>query len=235
MAEPFLICPSDWIRGTLEPNPALGLIDSVDSGSTPSTGRDEFWDGGIPWLTPKEVSGLEDRIYVSATERTISPLGLAKCSAKLHAAGTVMLTKRAPVGAVAVNAVPMATNQGFLNFRCGVLLRPLYLAFWLRVNRPYLELVANGSTYPELYLSDLLEFQIAVPSLDQQDRILEFMNAVQFVALLGEPLQQSVTAPEEAVLIQQQNQRLRNIRNRILPLLFSGQIDVTDPQIPRLV
>ena len=49
-----------------------------------------------------------------------------------------------------MNAVPMATNQGFLNFQCGTKLRPVYLAYWFRVNKPYLELVANGSTYPEL-------------------------------------------------------------------------------------
>jgi restriction endonuclease S subunit len=231
MAEPFLICPKNWIHGTLEPNRTIGLIDSVDSGTTPSTNREEYWDGGIYWLTPKEVSGVEDGLYVSATERTISQIGLASCSAKLQPPGTVMLTKRAPVGAVAVNAGPMATNQGFLNFRCGPLLRPLYLAFWLKVNRPYLELVANGSTYPELYLSDLFEFQIAVPTVEQQDKVLEFVSALQFVALLGEPLQHSVTLPNAVVSIQQQNLRLRDVRKKILPLLLSGQVDLSELRV----
>jgi type I restriction enzyme S subunit len=230
MAEPYLICPDDWIRGTLEPNRAVGLIESVDSGSTPSTGRDDFWDGGIPWLTPKEVARREDGMYVSITERTLSEIGLASCSAKLHPPGTVMLTKRAPVGAVAVNVVPMATNQGFLNFHCGPLIRPLYFAFWLKVNRPYLELVANGSTYPELYLSDLFEFELAVPSLGEQDKVLEFISALQFVALLTEPLQQSITVPAAVVSVQQQNQRLRDIRNTILPMLFSGEMTLSKEQ-----
>jgi len=63
----------------------------------------------------------------------------------------------------------MATNQGFLNFQCGPGIRPLYLAYWFRANKPYLDLIANGSTYPELYKGDLFEFHIAVPSLEEQD------------------------------------------------------------------
>src|ERR1044071_4510282 len=173
MAKPFLSSPAHWIRGTLEPDPFLGLINQVDSGGTPSTTSAEYWDGDVPWLTPKEITSLTDGVYVSNTERKITERGLKHSGAKLLPIGTVLLTKRAPVGAVAINAVPMATNQGFLNFQCGPNLRPLYLAYWLRVNRVYLDAVANGSTYPELYKSDLFEFEISVPSLDEQDAILE--------------------------------------------------------------
>jgi len=226
MAEPFLECPKNWVHGTLEPDPKSPLIRRVDTGSTPSTRREDYWDGMIPWLTPKEVTGLVDGLFVSQTERMITEAGLANCAAKLLPPGTVMLTKRAPVGAVVVNAVPMATNQGFLNFQCGPLLRPLYLAYWLRSNKPYLDLVANGSTYPELYRGDLFEFEIAVPPVDLQEKIIQILSALQFVALMGLPLEQSVTSPEEMLAIQNQTRRLATIRDEILPLLLSGQIDI---------
>ena len=226
MASPYLRCPTDWVRGTLEPNERGGLIRRVDSGGTPSTGVDEYWDGDIPWLTPKEIAGMADGIYVSRTERSITELGLAKSAAKLMPAETVMLSKRAPVGLVAVNAVPMATNQGFLNFQCGPLLRPLYFAFWLRANKPYLDKVANGSTYPELYQGDLFEFEISVPPLATQDRIIDVLNALQFASLLGLPLEQSVATPARMVALQQQNRRLGQIRDLVLPHLLSGTFDV---------
>src|SRR5689334_5537313 len=158
MAKPLIACPDGWIRGTLEPNLKLGLIASAESGGTPSTSRDDYWDGEIPWLTPKEITSRGDSLFVSATERTISMAGLEASAAKLMPPGTVMLTKRAPVGAVVINSVPMSTNQGFLNFVCGPKLRPAYLALWMRMNTRYLEQVANGSTYPELYKADLFEF-----------------------------------------------------------------------------
>jgi type I restriction enzyme S subunit len=227
MAEPFLKCPDHWIHKTLEPNSEHGLITQVDSGSTPSTTEEENWDGEIPWLTPKEITGLSDTIYVSRTERTITQKGLRNSSAKLLPVGTVMLTKRAPVGAVAINAVPMTTNQGFLNFQCGPKIRPLYLAYWLKTNKVYLDRVANGSTYPELYKGDLFEFQIAVPSLEDQDAILSIISALQYVSLLGLPLEQSVTTPKKMLEMQEQNRRLRSIRDAILPKLLSGELDVS--------
>lgn len=233
MAEPYLHCPKNWRRTTLEQDSASGIIVRVDSGGTPSTSVDEYWDGEIPWLTPKEITAFTDGLFVSRTERSITQTGLDNSAAKLLPAGTVMLSKRAPVGAVAVNAVPMATNQGFLNFRCGKLLRPLYLAYWLRANKPYLDKVANGSTYPELYQNDLFEFEIALPPIDVQDRIIEVLNALQFAALLGLPLEQSAPSPERMVILQEQNRRLSAMRDAILPLLLSGAFDVMRPSTAR--
>lgn len=227
MAEPYLHCPMEWLHATLEPDPQAEIIIRADSGGTPSTTVDEYWDGDIPWLTPKEITGNVDGFFVSRTERSITELGLTKSAAKLMPPGTVMLSKRAPVGAVAVNAVPMATNQGFLNFHCGKQLLPLYFAFWLRANKPYLDKVANGSTYPELYQNDLFEFQIAVPPIATQSRIVEVLSALQFATLLGLPLEQSVTQPEHMVALQQQNRRLSQIRDTILPALLSGVLDVS--------
>jgi type I restriction enzyme S subunit len=211
----------------LEPDPKGVLVRKVDTGSTPSTRREDFWGGNIPWLTPKEITGLTDGLFVSRTERQITKAGLTSCSARLLPAGTIMLTKRAPVGTVAVNAVPMATNQGFLNFQCGPAIRPLYLAYWFRANKPYLNSVANGSTYPELYRGDLFEFEIAIPDLDIQDKIIEVLSALQFVALMGLPLEQSVTSPEEMLAIQNQTRRLAAIRDQMLPLLLSGKLNVS--------
>jgi type I restriction enzyme, S subunit len=227
MADPLLKCPAHWLRATLESDPKIGLIMRVDSGGTPSTTASENWDGDIPWLTPKEITNMIDGVYVSRTERTITKRGLDSSAAKLLPVGTVMLTKRAPVGSVAINAVPMATNQGFLNFQCGPRLRPLYLAYWLKTNRIYLERVANGSTYPELYKNDLFEFEIVVPSLEEQDAILSVISALQYVSLLGLPLEQSATTAEEMIRMQEQNRRLSSIRDSILPMLLSGNLPIS--------
>ena len=225
MARPYLECPPNWTRATLEPNPNAGLITCVETGGTPSTTREDYWDGAIPWLTPKEITGL-DGFYVSTTERTLTDEGLQNTSAKLVPAGAVLLTKRAPVGAIAINAVPMATNQGFLNFICGPQLRPLYFAYWLRANRPYLELVANGSTYPELYIGDLFEFELSVPSLDVQDQMIDILNSLYFVTMLGRPIEQSIANPEDMVEVQRQTRRLRKVVEDILPLLLSGKLPI---------
>lgn len=227
MAEPYLLPRNGWINGTLEPSKDIGLILAVESGGTPKTGVDEYWEGDIPWLTPKEIT-VNDGIFASSTERQISELGLKNSSAKLLPAGTVMLSKRAPVGAVAVNTVPMATNQGFLNFTCGPKLRPLYLAYWFKINKPYLDAVANGSTYPELYKSDLFEFQIYVPDIKTQDEILKVISALQFCRLSGDALEQSVIDLDELSKIRNESRELNETIKKLMFLLFSGELSVSD-------
>src|SRR3989337_1089420 len=108
MAEPYLKCPERWHRSTLEPDVRGEVIVRVESGGTPRTSVDEYWDGDVPWLTPKEITGLADGLFVSRTERSITQLGLANSAAKLMPPGTVMLSKRETVGAVAANAVTSA-------------------------------------------------------------------------------------------------------------------------------
>jgi type I restriction enzyme S subunit len=234
MARPLLQKPSGWLHATLEPDPQLGVIKKVVSGGTPPTTDDENWDGTILWLTPKEISRRASGIFVTETERTISEKGLRSCGASLLPPLSVLLTKRAPVGLVAINSVPMTTNQGFLNFICGERLRPVYLAYWLIANRPYLDAVAIGSTYPELYVGDLFEFEIAVPTLETQDEIIEFMRVFDFVVTSGIPLEQFTHDPSELVMLHAQTRRLADLRTTLLRGLLSGQVSATElPKISK--
>ena len=45
MAEPLLDYPSSWTRVTLEPKPEEEFIVRVESGTTPRTSEEEYWDG----------------------------------------------------------------------------------------------------------------------------------------------------------------------------------------------
>jgi restriction endonuclease S subunit len=231
MAKPYLPIPSRWVTIRLTPDARDGYILSADSGGTPKTGEDSYWDGGIPWLTPKEITGDYTPLYVSHTERTISESGLANSGAKLLPAGTVLLTKRAPVGAVAVAAVPITTNQGFMNFVCGPLLNPLYLAFWLRTNKIYLDAVANGSTYPELYKGDLFEFEMGVPSIEEQHSIVGCFLAIQKLVFACNMAEQSSTDVEEVTRIQSRIRRIAELRETLAPFLLTGRLSPEAAQL----
>src|SRR5690242_5687575 len=84
----------------------------IVSGGTPSTSVTDHWDGDIPWATPKDLSGLETSC-ISDTGRKLTEAGLKACGARVLPAGSVLFSSRAPIGHVAINTVPMATNQGF--------------------------------------------------------------------------------------------------------------------------
>lgn len=224
MAEPFLDHPPGWTVITLEPNPRAGFIERVESGGTPSTTVDEYWDGDIPWLTPKEITRSTGGIYVSSTERNITEQGVQGSAAKLMPVGTVMLSKRAPVGAVAISTVPMCTNQGFLNFVCGKNLLPTYLAYWFIANKRYLDAVANGSTYPELYKGDLFEFEMAIPPMQQQKDILRTISSAKQLALCLDATSHSAIDVAEVLQLQTLRDRIENFYATLLPVLLSGRL-----------
>ena len=55
----------------------------VESGGTPSSDIPEYWDGNIRWATLVDLPAANLITELKDTERTISPLGLEKSSAKL--------------------------------------------------------------------------------------------------------------------------------------------------------
>lgn len=224
MAEAFLVHPAGWKVITLEPKKGSGYIEQVESGGTPNTTVDEYWDGDIPWLTPKEITRANGALYVSTTERTITDLGVQASAAKLMPVGVVMLTKRAPVGAVAISTVPMCTNQGFLNFICGDKLLPAYLAYWLVANKRYLDAVANGSTYPELYKGDLFEFEMAVPSTEQQKEILRTISSAKQLVLSLDAISHSAIEVADVLKLQKLRNRIDHFYETLLPVTLSGQL-----------
>lgn len=148
----------------------------IVAGATPSTSVQEYWNGDICWATPKDLSDL-DGPEISDTPRKLTPAGLRNCAATILPAGSVLFSSRAPIGHVAVNTVPMATNQGFKSFvpkperTC-----PKFLYWWLRTNRSYLESLGNGATFKEVSKSVVSRIEIPLPPLAEQRRIAEVLD-----------------------------------------------------------
>lgn len=164
--------PVRWRRASL-----VG-VGAISGGSTPSTKIPAFWDGDIPWLTPNEVTRSAS-LFVDDTERHITNQGLANCSATLLPVGAVLMTSRATIGEVAINTVPMATNQGFINIVCNPsVVCNEFLAYWLRLHRPTLEARASGSTFREISKSSFKAVPIALPPLAEQRAIARVLRAV---------------------------------------------------------
>jgi len=224
MAKPFLLNLQHWHEITLEPQVNGGYIQRVEIGGTPKTNNDELWDGEILWLTPKEITNDRKGLFVRDTERKITELGVRKSSAKLMPKGTVMLTKRAPVGAVAIAAMETCTNQGFLNFVCGPKLMPAYLAEWFKINKPYLDAVANRSTYSELYKSGLFKFTLCVPPNEKQGKILTVLSCIKRLINSFEEIECSSVDFRKVAEIQNRKRNLQEFEKEISPILLSGGI-----------
>jgi hypothetical protein len=85
---------------------------------------------------------------------------------------SVLLSSRAPIGLVAINTIPVCTNQGFKNLvpRNGSI-NADYLYWWLKCNNAFLQSLGRGATFKEVSKAIVSRIEIPLPPLAEQKRI----------------------------------------------------------------
>ena len=156
----------------------ISEIGEVVGGGTPSTEHEEYWNGDIPWISPKDLTGY-NYVYISHGENFITQQGLNKSGTKLLPQNTVLFSSRAPIGYVALAANPICTNQGFKSIVCNEeLVSPLYLYYYIKSNLNYIKLFGSGATFPEISGSSMKKIKINIfTDLKYQRRIASILSA----------------------------------------------------------
>lgn len=153
----------------------LRFLFDTKSGATPSSGVEEYWDGDINWVTPEDLGKLEDR-YVRETRRRITEEGYKNCGVGLALAGSIVLSKRAPIGQTAILAVPSTCNQGcFLLTKLDGVDERFYFYSLIHL-RPALEALGRGSTFMELSADDLRSILLPFPNEERQRLIANYLD-----------------------------------------------------------
>ncbi|MHB1359514.1 MAG: N-6 DNA methylase, partial [Rhodocyclaceae bacterium] len=155
----------------------------VESGGTPKSDVEEYWGGGIPWATLVDLPATDFISQITTTKRTISEKGLRESSAKMIPTNSVVVSTRATIGRIAINRVPVATNQGFKNVIIEDSARavPEYVALALTKLVPTMQAWATGGTFAEISKSKFCELQIPLPPLDVQKEIVAEIEGYQKV------------------------------------------------------
>ena len=167
--------------------PMVKLGDSelfrVESGGTPKSAVKEYWNGVIHWATLVDLPSTNFITEIRSTQRTITELGLNKSSARLIPENSVIVSSRATIGRIAINRIPLATNQGFKNIviKDPNRIIPEYLAHMLTKLVPTMEARASGGTFKEISKSKFCELQIPLPPLKVQQEIVSEIEGYQRV------------------------------------------------------
>lgn len=148
-------------------------------GGTPAKSRAEFWDGGsIPWLSPKDMganvlSGTQDHITLAAVMGSAVKIVPAPSVAIVVRSG--ILERTLPVSLVPFEAT---LNQDMKAIVAGAGVLPQWLAWGLRAFEPQLLATARkaGTTVASIETSRLQEFELPVPPLAEQRRIIDILE-----------------------------------------------------------
>ncbi|MBW6489298.1 MAG: restriction endonuclease subunit S [Sulfurimonas sp.] len=156
----------------------ISEIAYVIGGGTPKTEIEEYWNGNIPWLAPRDLTGYSN-VYISHGDRFITEMGLKNSSTKLMPKGSVLLTSRAPIGYVAIAQNEICTNQGFKSLvpKNGICISE-FLYYWIKNSVDYLQQLGSGTTFAEISGSVVKDIDILLPQLEEQKAIAEVLSSL---------------------------------------------------------
>lgn len=178
-------------------------------GGTPSTNNFSYWEGKINWYSPSDLTSTNS-IFFKESSKKITELGLRKSSAKLFPPYCIMMTSRATIGVIGINIESACTNQGFITCIPNDKIPLFFLYYFLINNKESIEMMATGSTFLEITKSTFKKMNILIP---KKELIQNFNQKVSPIFTQIENLQK-------------QNQELTAIRDRLLPRLISGKLEV---------
>lgn len=194
----------------------LRYVVRLISGSTPTTTVAEYWDGDIPWISPKDMKSdvLRDSID-KVTSLAIDEYGLRKFeepNAILVVRGMI-LARRVPV-AVAFGAYTI--NQDMKVMESKGLLSPRFLQMYLMSIGSYLMTLVGeaGHGTKALRTDVLLDTPVLIPPPDEQKLIVEELE------------QREDALDQAAGKLETQINKLTEYRAALITAAVTGQLDL---------
>ncbi|MDX2273705.1 MAG: restriction endonuclease subunit S [Cyanobacteriota bacterium] len=195
---------------------ALRFLVDFTSGATPNTETREYWDGEIPWVSPKdmkqdEISDAQD--HVSELALSESPLHLIKPEAVLIVVRGMILAHSFPT---AVTTAPITINQDMKALRCRSSLNPYYLRDFFRGNEQYIISLMDMATHGTRRLDTEVIGQLTVtlPSLGEQQIIIDYIRDSTSL------LDRTIVETENTITL------LKERRAALIAAAVTGQIEV---------
>ncbi len=191
----------------------LGDLAEIISGGTPSTREPSYWNGGIRWCTPTDITSNAGK-YLTDTERTISRDGLSNSGAVMLPAGALLLCSRATIGEVKIAAVPICTNQGFKSLVCRAQVNNEFMYYKLLTMKQQMIERAFGSTFLEISTRNVAALEVVTPAHDEQTAIATVLSDMD----------------AELQALEARRDKTRALKQAMMQALLTGQIRLVPPQ-----
>lgn len=147
---------------------------SLVAGATPKSGNEEYWDGDIIWITPADYT-TED-IYIYEGHKTITTEGLNSCATTMIPEESIVFSKRAPIGLVAINKVPLCTNQGCISCIPNKDIDSKFYYYVMSAFTKEFDLFGSGTTFKEISAEAFANFVLPNTRIEEQIEIAEYLD-----------------------------------------------------------
>lgn len=193
--------PQGWT--TMPSDAAFEIL----GGGTPNTDTAAYWNGDIPFFTPKDAT---ENIYALSTEKNITENGLRACSTQFFPKNTVFITARGTVGKLALAGQTMAMNQSCYALKPKQSGSVYFHYLAIRESITYIKSVSKSGVFDNIVMDTFKNVPILMPP---QSLIDSFNRQI-------EPFFKQV------VNLLEQRQCLAKTRDSLLPRLISGKLSV---------
>lgn len=160
--------PSNWDIKPIKRNY------KIISGATPKSINEENWGGDITWITPADFKASGK--YIATGRKNITEKGYNSCSTTIVPTNSIIFSKRAPVGTVAINSNELCTNQGCLSCVPFKEMNSSFGYYSMLAGKCIFEISAQGTTFMEISANDFANIKLPIAPLEEQEEIAKFLD-----------------------------------------------------------
>lgn len=158
----------DWVEQS------VGEFGQVVTGSTPSTTDPSLYGGGIPFVSPADISELR---YVDETKTTLTAAGFQK-TRPIRAGSVLFVCIGSTIGKIAQNVRDCATNQQINAVIPNARHSGGFVYFALSNATDRITLLAGKQAVPIINKSLFSSVRLLVPGLPEQERISDCLTTI---------------------------------------------------------
>lgn len=151
---------------------SIGDFGEVITGSTPSTARLEFYGGGVPFVSPADISDLR---WVNDTKTTLTALGFEE-TRPIKANSVLFVCIGSTIGKITQNIQDCATNQQINSVIPNTEHSGGFLYYALSLNSERIANLAGIQAVPIINKTQFSAVRLSVPELPEQERIADCLS-----------------------------------------------------------
>ena len=195
--------------------PLRFLVDFV-GGATPDTGKEKYWSGDIPWVSPKDMKHGE----IEDSEDHVTELAVFDTSLRMVPPGSVLIVVRGMILAhsfpAAVTKASVTVNQDIKALLCRDMLDSRFLRDFFKGIEHHLVTLTDSSAHGtrKLETERLGQIPIPLPPRAEQQQITRYLSDS------TSRTDEVRTATERTIAL------LRERRAALIATAVTGQIDV---------